>query len=33
MGTIRVADAIVLALFGMIGTEKSYLHAIRPPFP
>lgn len=26
MGTIRVADAIVLALFGMIGTEKSYLH-------
>lgn len=33
MGTIRVADAIVLALFGMIGTEKSYLHAIRLLFP
>ena len=30
MGTIRVADAIVLALFGMIGTEKSYLHGYTP---
>ena len=30
MGTIRVADAIVLALFGMIGTEISYLHGYTP---
>ena len=30
LGTIRVADAIVLALFGMIGTEKSYLHGYTP---
>lgn len=25
-----MADAIVLALFGMIGTEKSYLHGYTP---
>lgn len=30
MGTIRVADAIVLALFCMIGTEKAYLHGYTP---
>lgn len=26
LGTIRIADAIVLALFGMIGTEKAFLN-------
>lgn len=26
LGTIRIADAIVLALFGMIGTEKSFFY-------
>ena len=30
MGTLRIADAIILALFGMIGTEKTYLHGYSP---
>ncbi len=30
LGTIRVADAIVLALFGMIGTEKTIIHGFSP---
>ncbi|MEG2970042.1 MAG: trimeric intracellular cation channel family protein [Akkermansia sp.] len=30
LGTIRIADAIVLALFGMIGTEKSYMNGFGP---
>ena len=30
LGTIRIADAIVLALFGVIGTEKSILNGFGP---
>ncbi len=30
LGIIRIADAIVLALFGMIGTEKSIMHGYSP---
>lgn len=30
LGTIRIADAVVLALFGMIGTEKSYNSGFGP---
>lgn len=30
LGTIRIADAIVLALFGMIGTEKAFLNGFGP---
>lgn len=30
LGTIRIADAVVLALFGMIGTEKSYINGFGP---
>ncbi len=30
LGTIRVADAIVLALFGMIGTEKTIIYGFSP---
>lgn len=31
LGTIRIADAIVLSLFGMIGTEKAFLFGYNAP--
>ncbi len=30
LGTLRIADAIVLALFGMIGTDKTMIHGFSP---